>query len=94
MVISVAEMQQDWGELTQTFLSPDLPAAWLLTVWVLVTPDELWGGGEWCGEQSGSSAEARSPHSSLAGDLLSLSVVIRVSALVSLPLSKTFQTPC
>ena len=49
MVISVAEMQQDWGELTQTFLSPDLPAAWLLTVWVLVTPDELWGGGEWCG---------------------------------------------
>ena len=45
MVISVAEMQQDWGELTQTFLSPDLPAAWLLTVWVLVTPKELWGGG-------------------------------------------------
>ena len=45
MVISVAEMQQDWGELTQTFLSPDLPAAWSLTVWVLVTPKELGGGG-------------------------------------------------
>ena len=74
MAISVAEMQQHWGELTQIFLSPDPPASWLLTVWVLVTPTELWVGGK----QSGLSAKARSPHSSLAGDLffLSHSVVI------------------
>ena len=72
-VIPVAEMQHHCGDLTQTFLSPDLPAARVLIVWVLVTPKEPGGG---CGEQSGLSAEARSPHSSLAGDLLSHSVVI------------------
>ena len=45
-VIPVAEMQHHCGDLTQTFLSPDLPAARVLIVWVLVTPKEpggVWG---------------------------------------------------
>lgn len=87
MVISVAEMQQHWGELTQIFLSPDLPATRLLTVWVLVTPTELWvGGGWWVGSKVGCLLRPEAHTPLLPGTSLFLSHSVVIPGLVSLPL--------
>ena len=89
MVISVAEMQQHWGELTQIFLSPDLPATRLLTVWVLVTPTELWvGGGWWVVSKVGCLPRPEAHTPLLPGTSFSSLTAwsFRVSALVSLHL--------
>lgn len=76
----MAEMQQHWGKVMQTFLGPNLQAAWLYTAWVPMTQTET------CGkEQNEMSPEVHAP---ILTSLISWS--LQVSALISLPLPKRF----